>query len=180
MEIAFQTGIGIVNATQGRMGNAFLLFNETHKGVSIHGARYLPPSMGEKEAMKSLPIRYNFSPSFAIVKDYLVLASTPDVLKELIDAQAGATPVRAGVNAGLWIRGSEAHRAVRENRENLIAQTMVKEGDDRATAERKIDLLLDAARHVRSLSLTSEESRAALGFRLEIVLRRPVDLEKDY
>ncbi|MHC4732194.1 MAG: hypothetical protein ACYS6Z_16620, partial [Planctomycetota bacterium] len=59
---------------------------------------------------------------------------------------------------------------LKENREALIAQTMMKEGDDRPTAEKKIDFVLDLGRYVRSLALTAEQSRASLGVVLEVVL----------
>jgi len=170
MQIAFQTGIGIVNATQGMMGNAFLLRNETYRGVEIQSARYLPPTAGELEATRGLPIRYNFEPSLAIVGDWLVLATRPGIVHALIDGRGGSTPVRPGLNAGLWVDGPEALAALRANREPLVARTMMEKGDDRATAERKVDLLLDLGRYVRSVAFTAEESRAWLGARFEAVL----------
>jgi len=170
LQIGFQTAIGIINAQQGMSGKAFFLTTEPYKGTMIQTARYLPPSEGEKEMAKALPPRFNLEPSAAIVGDHFVLASTRGIIEELIDAQDGTTPVQAGVNSGLWLRPPEVLAILKENREALIAQTMMKEGDDRPTAEKKIDFVLDFGRYVRSLALTAEQSRASLGVVLEVVL----------
>jgi hypothetical protein len=170
LQIGFQTAIGIINAQQGMSGKAFFLTTEPYKGTMIQTARYLPPTEGEKEMAKALPPRFNFEPSAAIVGDHFVLASTRAIVEDLIDAQDGATPVRAGVNSGIWLRPPEVLAILKENREALIAQTMMKEGDDRPTAEKKIDLVLDLGQYVRGLVLTAEQSRASLDVVLELVL----------
>ncbi len=77
--------------------------------------------------------------------------------------------MRSSVNSGIWLRPAEIRKALSENREPLIAQMMIKNGDDRKTAEKKFDLALDVGRYVRSLALTAEESRASLGVALELV-----------
>jgi hypothetical protein len=169
LQVAFQTGIGIINATQGMASSPFMLFSETYKGVLVQSARYLPPSDAEVEASKGLPIRYNFEPAAALVGDHFVFATAPGIVKQLVDGQGGSTPPGDSVNSGLWIRPDEARRSLAENREALIAQTMMKEGDDRATAEGKIDLRLDLGRYVRALSVTAEESRGAFALAIEVV-----------
>jgi len=171
--IGFQTAIGIINAQQGMMGSPFLISNETYEGVEIQSAAYLPPSDGEMEGRKNLPLRYNFEPSAAVVGDYYVLASTKDVLKEIIDARGGKTPVPAGTNAGFWIRPGEVRAALAENREQLVAQTMLKDGLDRAAAEQRVSWLLDLARYAKAMSFRMEESRASVGLTLDLVVGPP-------
>ncbi len=175
LQVAFQTGIGIVNATQGMATKPFMLFSETYNGVLVQSARYLPPSPGEMEASGGLPIRYNFEPAAALVGDHYVFASAPGVVKQLIDGRGGSTPAGDSVNAGLWVKPDEARKSLAENREALIASTMMKEGDDRATAEGKIDLVLDLSRYVRSLSMTAEEGRGAYALALEIEAAPPTE-----
>jgi len=170
LQIGFQTAIGIINAQQGMSGKAFFLTTEPYEGTMIQTARYLPPTEGEKEMAKALPPRFNLEPSAAIVGDHFVLASTRGIVEELIDAQDGTTPVRSGVNSGFWLRPPEVLAILKENREALVAQTMMKEGDDRPTAEKKIDFVLDIGGYVRELALTAEQSRASLGVVLEVVL----------
>jgi hypothetical protein len=168
LQVAFQTGIGIINATQGMATKPFMLLTETYEGVLIQSARYLPPSAGEVEAAQGLPLRYNFEPTAALVDGHYVFASAPGIVKQLIDGRGGATPAAEGVNAGLWLRPAAAHRSLAANREALVAQTMLEQGDDRPAAEGKIDLLLDLARYVRSVSFTAEEGRGAFALALEI------------
>lgn len=175
LQVAFQTGIGIVNATQGMMTSSFLTFTETYNGVLVQYARYLPPSKGEVEANQGLPIRYNFEPAAALVDGHYVFATSPGIVKQLIDGRGGSTPAGDSVNAGLWVRPDEARKGLAENREALVANTMMKEGDDRATAEGKIDLLLDLTRYVRSFSMTAEEGRGAYTLKLEIEAAPPTE-----
>ncbi|MHC4547469.1 MAG: hypothetical protein ACYTEZ_01720 [Planctomycetota bacterium] len=171
LQIGFQTAIGIINAQQGQMGGkAFFLSTESYRGTVIQTARYLPPTEGEQEMTGALPPRFNLEPSAAIVGDYFILASTRGIVEELIDAQGGRTPVKPNLNAGLWFHPSEILAILKENREALVARTMMKEGDDRPTAEKKIDFILDVGRYVRSLALTAEESRVSLGAVFELVL----------
>jgi len=130
----------------------------------------MEPSEAEMEGRKGLPMRYNFSPSAAVVGDQLVIASGLDILKELIDGREGATKAPAGTNAGLWLDPSELRALLAANREALIAQSMLKNADTRVEAEHKIDLALDLGRLLRSVSLLSRERAGTLGLELEAVL----------
>jgi hypothetical protein len=170
LQVAFQTGIGIVNATQGMMTSSFMTYTEMYDGVLVQFARYLPPSKGELEANQGLPIRYNFEPSAALVDGHYVFATSPGIVKQLIDGRGKSTPAGEGINAGLWLKPAAARESLAENREALVANTMLKEGDDRATAEGKIDLLLDLTRYVESVSFTAEEGPGTFALALELRL----------
>jgi hypothetical protein len=168
---AFLQTMSIVNigAMQAK-GHAFRLDRERHGDVEIETATYAPPGEGEADGGGGLPIRFNFQPACAMVGRYFALASHAGIIRELIDAGGGAGAAPAGVNAGLWIRGSEAARALAENREPLVAQAMLKQGKDRAAAEAQVDALLELARHLRAFDLAVEEGRAALGLRARLEL----------
>ncbi|MGH7162948.1 MAG: hypothetical protein ACREID_05650 [Planctomycetota bacterium] len=165
--VGFQNAVGLANLLRGQEGGKPLMLGSgSYKEVTVHTARFLPPSEGEMEGMSALPVRFNFSPSCAIVDDLFVLGSTTQIVEEVIDARGGSVAAGEGVNSGLWVRGAEAVRLLVENREPLVASTMIKEGFDRAAAERRVDLLLGLARHVAELSLTLDESRASIGVTL--------------
>jgi len=176
LRIAFHTGIGIINATQGMSTQSFQPpFSESYKDVLIEHVRYMPATEGEIEANKGLPIRYNFEPAVALVGDYYVLATTPGIVKQLVDGRGGRTPAGENVNSGLWLAPAEARKSLIENREALIADHMLKEGDDRATSELKIDFLLDVSRYVRAFSITAEESKSAFSLAFEVEAAPPAE-----
>jgi len=170
LEDGFQAAIGVVSVLSAMNGGKpFSQGVETRNGVRILTAAYRPPSEGELEGMRGLPMRYNFSPSFAILGDWFVLGSTTAIVRDLVDGWGRPTGVAPGVNAGLWIRGPEAHKGLKENFEPLVARNMVEKAHDRAAAEAEIGLLLDLAGRVRDLSLTVEEGRGTLGVTLSLV-----------
>jgi hypothetical protein len=174
LEVAFNSIISFVNLQAGQMGgSALLLQPETYKGTRILTARHLAPSEAEMANRKSLPPRYNLAPATAIVGSHLVIASSDTIVKRIVDGYGRPEPAPRGVNAGFWIRTRNARELLAENREPLIASTMIKEGLDRKAAEERIDLLLSMSRYVRTFELTSHESRAAVGLRLRIEIASP-------
>ena len=58
----------------------------------------------------------------------------------------------------------------RENRDALVAQTMMKEGLKLAEAQERIDLILDLSRFLKDASFVVEESRASQKVVLDMVL----------
>ena len=120
-----------------------------------------------------MPIRYNFEPAAAVIGEQYVLASSSAVLKRLIDAREGSTKAPAGKNAGFWLNPRPAVAMLRANRPALVAQHMIKEGVDKATAEQVIGMLLDAASMLTEFSFTADESRAATGLSLHVTFTAP-------
>jgi hypothetical protein len=171
LQLAYQTLVFILNQQAAQM-NASPLLNSIveYKGVRCHVARYMPPEDAEMEGREALPARYNFTPSAAVVGDYLVIASTESMLRDLIDGREGTTAAPAHVNAGVWLEPAEIRALLAENRSALIANTMLEKGVDRAEAARRIDLALDLGQYVRSFSLTATESRATVGVALDLVV----------
>lgn len=170
LQVAFQSAIGVFNVLSAQEGGKpLLLGSEQRNGVLIQTATHLPPSEGESEGMRGLPIRYNFAPACAVVGGWFVLGSTGGIVREVVDSWGGPAAPPTGVNAGLWLRGAESLRALEENRGPLVARNMIEKGHDREAAEREIDLLLDLARRVREIHLTVEEERGALGITFRFV-----------
>jgi hypothetical protein len=176
LRIAFQTAIGIVNAQQAQQGGKpFLLAPEEYRGTLIQCARFLPPSEGEMQDRRHLPPRYNVAPAAAIVGEHLVLATSPTIVRALVDGAGRTTPAPSTVNAGVWVEPGEALALLRVNREPLVAKVMLDEGLDRTGACERIDLILDLARHVTDLELTACELDEAIGLCLRAGLGRPAE-----
>jgi len=166
---AFLQTMSLVNlGAMQSQGRAFRIGAETHKGVEIQTATYRPPEPAEMEGQTGLPIRYNFSPSAAMVHGCFVIGSTTGIVREIVDAQGRPGTPAQGVNAGFWIEGRDSAQLLRENREAFVSQAMLEEGKPRATAEMQLDLALEIARHVLAASLVVEEGRDAVGLRLHV------------
>ena len=174
LQVAWQNFISILNLQSAQMkGSALFSTNVEYKGVMIQTAKYAPPDDAELEGQKSLPPRYAFQPSAAMVGKHFVFASHLDIVKQIIDGYGEAMPAPEGVNAGLWLKAEATHALLVENRETLIARVMLEQGENRSMAETKVDNALSFGRFVRSLELTSRESRSAVGLRFEIGLQAP-------
>ncbi|MCZ6572684.1 MAG: hypothetical protein O7C98_05885 [Planctomycetota bacterium] len=165
---AFYNIIGIVNVQLGQKGQkGFLQGSREYKGVTVHAARYYKPTEGEMEGRELLPPRYNFSPATAIVKDTLVLASTERMIKDLIDGLEGQDTAPPSAYMQFEIR-AQAAEALQDNREVLVADSMLKQGLDRKTAEARFDGWMRALRTLRKLELVVDEKNEATGFRFRI------------
>ena len=173
MDLAFQQVMSLIGVQQQEMSRKFMVMRETYKEVPIMTASYPLPAEGEMKGRRAMPIRYNFEPAAAVVGEQYVLASSVAVLKRLIDARGGSTKAPAGKNAGLWINPGPAVEMLRANRSALVAQRMLKEGEDMATAEGVIDVLLEVASTLTEFSFTSDESRASTGLSLRVAFTAP-------
>lgn len=173
MDLAFQQVLSLVGIQQAEMSRKFMVLREEYKGIPIMTAHYPAPTEGEMEGRKNLPIRYNFAPSAAVVGGHYVLASTDAMLKMLIDGREGRTAAPKAKNAGLWISPAPGVAMLQENRTALVAQRMLKEGEDRAAAERTTGILLDLAGLLKDVSFSVDESRASLGLSAQVVLEAP-------
>ena len=171
LKMAFQSAIVFLSAASVQEnGRGLRLSLRKHAGIDLLTAAYAPPTDGEMEGRSALPVRYNFAPSCAEVDGWFLMASSPRILTDLIDGRGKGTGEAPGANAGFWIDGREAALLLRENREALVTQSILKEGKARPAAEMQTDLLLDLARHVRSLSLVFAEERGEAGLRLTVRL----------
>jgi len=173
MDLAFQQVMSLIGLQQKQMSRKFMVMRESYKEIPIMTARYPSPAKGEMEGRRAMPIRYNFEPAAAVVGEQYVIASSTAVLKRLIDAREGSTKAPAGKNAGFWLNPQPAVAMLRANRPALVAQHMIKEGVDKATAEQVIGMLLDAASMLTEFSFTADESRAATGLSLHATFTAP-------
>jgi len=173
IDLAFQQVMSIIGLQQPEMSHKFIVMRENYKEVPIMTASNPAPSKGEMEGRRARPIRYNFSPAAAVVGDHYVIASTTAMLKSMIDGRDGVTKAPTGKNAGLWIDPRPGIAMLAANKDALIAQHMIKQGDDRATATGVINVLLEALETLSEFSLTVDESRASLGISLRAELVAP-------
>jgi hypothetical protein len=173
IDLAFQQVMSLIGIQQAEMSRKFMVTRETYKEIPIMTGRYPAPAPGEMEGRRALPIRYNFDPAAAVVGDHYLIASSSAMLKQLIDGRGGVTKAPVGKNAGVWVYPAAGMEMLAANRDALIAERMLKQGDDRATAAAMSDLVLEALATLQDFAFTVDESRASIGLSLRAELLAP-------
>jgi hypothetical protein len=168
-KMTFQSAIGFLNVAGAMNGVPSLDLNSEKVGQAlvVYG-EYLPPI--QPETRTEAPLHFNASPAVAFVGDRFILSSSRSLALQLLEhVQQGGDPAK-GVNTALVVDGKTAQAALADNRGPLIAQNMLQKGHDRAAAEREIDSLLAALRHIKqtSLRLSVEDSRLVLALQVTL------------
>ncbi len=142
--VAFQSVLGLANIGLGQQSQPrFMLSNVTHKGFEIQGARFLERATAKSDAA-GVHLRQNFSPACTIAGRYFVLGSTVEIVKDCIDAlgDVNAPPKTTEHNIVLELDGPAALGVLAQNKEPLVSQNMVSNGNTRQQAEQEFDTLL--------------------------------------
>jgi len=176
LSVAFQSFVGLANLGAAQTGAPPLLMgSDLYDGVTIAKATFMdPPESGDAiqaddEPAGEVHYRRNYSPSIAHLENHFIVSSSVDLTKRLIDAlrsEPAFVPTASTIR--IELQGARLAKYVERNRERLILQNMVEEGNDRAAAETQVDtlaaLLQYVSRGVWSLEDTEEHSRIALEF----------------
>lgn len=144
VEEAWQKAIGLVNFTRGQQALPGLIIDRPrHNETPFTVAAFSTPDVQDRTDLQP---RFNFRPALAMPGKYLVLSSTDDLARDLIDTLAlesnQATAPLAQTHSVLELDGVQAASILRANREALIQQDMVKKGKNRVEAEAGIDLFI--------------------------------------
>jgi len=155
MEEAWQKAIGLVNFTRGQQAEPGLIIDRPqYAGMTFTTTRF---SFVGSEESDNRNIRYNFRPSLAMPEDYVILSSTDQLARDLIDAlqkeAKDPQPSLETTHSALRLDGPQLGSILTENRASLIRGNMVKEGHTEAEAELAIDTLLTLANRVRAINV---------------------------
>jgi hypothetical protein len=161
LTMTYQKTIGIANLTGGQQGRPqLLLSSEEYHGVSISKATYLRDTKAPREGAGP---HYNFSPACARIGDHFVFASSVGMLRQLVDSlEPGHSGASLHDNTGLTVEAAPLAAILRDNKELLVTQNMLKEGHSRSEAETAIQVVLDALAQVDRLRLRLSEEPSAL------------------
>lgn len=126
------------------------------------------PEEDDKESTDA-KIVYNFSPSVGFAGKRFVVSSSQDLARQLTTAKSPQPPTidensRVNLNAGVL------QAVLADNREQLIAQNMLEEGNSREEAEAIIQLVLEVVGYFQdaSLRLVSSEDQLQAEFKLQV------------
>ena len=169
----FQTLVGIINADRAQKkeegGMAMILRTEKVGSADLHTvAMNLPP-----EKKPGMP--YNFTPSLAVAGGNVVISSSRElaqvVVEELSKGAASATAASAVQPDAVTIDAGPAHEILRQNRDLLVADQMLKKGKDKEAAAAEIDMLLGIVQQLRDLTIESKMDPDALRVRVNLRVR---------
>lgn len=171
--ISYNSLVGFINI-QLAMDGQMQLESQTEKFDygTLSSATYLI----DDESPSGL-IHYNFSPSIAFVDDYFIVSSTKSLAEELMQAindRSESQSLRDGyTHTSVWLDSAEASSILKSNREALITQNMLEEGNDREEAESQIDTLLKIADYFGIAELKLENKPKSLELNFQVELKNP-------
>lgn len=143
VEEAWQKALGLLNFTRGQQAEPGLIIDR----AEFRGVKYTYAYFAESPGLKdSAPdTRYNFRPALAMPGDHLILSSTDQLARDLIEAVLTKDPAEkrlTGVHSYLEVDISETTAALEANSGSLIQHNMLKEGSSRQEAENEVKIFL--------------------------------------
>ena len=156
LEEAWQKALGLINFTRGQQAQPGLIIDrEIHGGTKYTFAYF---SSREVDNRAQLHERFNYRPTLAVAGGRVVLSSTDTLARDLIDAlmtdgTVANTPPPE-LNTLFEVDGPPLSAILSANREALVHNNMIDEGNTREAAEAAIDVLLEIARYIGSISLS--------------------------
>jgi hypothetical protein len=173
-EEAWQKALGLINFTRGQQAMQGLIIDRTvHGGTKFSMAYFSTSGLDEKNNLEQ---RFNIRPALAMPGEYLILSSTDDLARDLIDSlnremKDKVKPI-TGTHSQVEIETAQLTSILKANRDTMVRSDMVKKGSTQEEAEAGIDLLITLVRLVEraKLSLGTHEglSQASLEIKLNL------------
>lgn len=168
----FQSMIGFFNVVGAMEGNPQL---DQDMDI-VGGVKYLTssfvPTPEDKESTEAT-IHYNFTPSLALGKDRFVLASSLQLAKKIMRSEPVEAEARGSANnTSLRVMAGTLRQILDDNREQLIANNMLEEGNDREAAEQQIGLILTIMTWFDSFDASLQPSADQLKLKLQLNLAK--------
>ena len=168
----FQSMIGFFNVIGAMEGRSQLEMDidRLDNGAELITSVYIPE---EDEADSTRAgIVYNFSPSVGFFGERFVVASTDRLARELVQADVVADEA-ASANTHAKLKGGVLKQVLNDNRDQLVSQNMLSDGNSREEAEAMIDLLLEVVGYFENASAGVNAGSDRLG--IELGLRVKAD-----
>lgn len=165
--MGYQNIVGIININGAQNKQPqFLLATEDLDGTVISKATYL---VDDKTPKEQAPVNYNFSPSSVQVGEWFVISSTVELARDLVRQLRSPSSLPEGAaSAQVNLFGGPLAEALADNRELLISQNMLQQGNDRPAAEQAIGILLDLIRQAGSAEASLKTEAANLVLDVEV------------
>lgn len=165
----FQSMIGFINVVGAMEGNPQLEMDmeKLDNGAQFVTSSYIPEE--DEEDSKEAHIVHNFSPTVGFCGKRFVIASTTSLAKQLAVPEMPA-PMLLPDNTRMQLQGDTLQSVLSDNREQLIAQNMLEDGNSREEAESIIDLVLQFVGYYKdaTLRLETEDDQLSAEFSLRL------------
>jgi hypothetical protein len=164
----FQSMVGFLNVIGAMQGNPQLDQDiDIHRDDKIYTASFVPEP-DEKDSERAR-IQFNFSPSLAFTEDRFFIASTKQLAKDLVDAAHDEQTTRGEAsNTSIRLNTETLGDILDDNREQLIAQNMIKKGQTREESAHEIGLLLETLALIQDVSFDVKTTGGELKLELSI------------
>jgi hypothetical protein len=169
----FQSVIGFFNIVGAMNGQPqFDTDIEKTESAQFVTATYLPdPKAKDSHDVK---INYNFSPSIAFAGKRFIVASTKSLAHSLATASAqerSANETARVINSDVELRFDALKNILTDNRGQLVAQNMLKEGHTKEEAERDVSVVLELVGWVDHLGVTLDTTQSELRIALDLAVK---------
>jgi hypothetical protein len=177
VEEAWQKLVGLVNFTRGQQALQGLIIDRLFQGETKFTVAYFSTTGIEDKT--TLDQRFNLRPALAMPGEYVILSSTGDLARDLIDAlnqeSERTAPPLAETHSLVEIEGRQLAAVLGANRETLIRGDMVEKGNTREQSEGGINMLLTLVELVDNVKLNigAHGSLSQAVLRLELQLPKP-------
>ncbi|GEM_PF-625899 len=188
-KVAYQSLIGFLNIQLAMEGNPQLeMESELIEGGKVISATYLvfedsefaddseiKGDAGTRKYGEGI-INYNFSPSIAFSDQWFFVSSTRQLADDLVrSAKSGLASVSPDSNTSIVVQGPQLKTILNANKEQLVANNMLEEGNDRETAASQIGLLINLIDFVKQLKLELLRSDDRLELEFAVDFNLPVE-----
>ncbi len=171
----FQDLIGFVNIT-GAMNGQPRLYQRSDSGDDwvLAIAEYRAQAGADRQAK---PINYNFSPSLGFRGNRCVVASTAQLARQLVTADVGETSrSTAGVsNTTAIVESATLAAVLDDNRDQLIAQSMIDDGKTRDEATRDVGILIELLTWIDSATLDFSHGEDQAELKVDLKIAPPAE-----
>ncbi len=174
VEEAWQKALGLVNFTRGQQAQPGLIIDRSEYGGTKYTVAYFS-STGEEDK-QAADVRFNFRPTLARACDFMILSSTEQLARDLIDtvnkeSSSGIKPL-AGSHSLLELDGESISALLAANRDGLVKNNMIEKGHTRQEAEGEIDLLLSVVKFVDGIrfEVATREGRSEADLHVKLHL----------
>ncbi len=157
----FQSMVGFFNVIGAMNGQRQLELGSD--AINDHAQLFSSAYVPEEDDRESsdAPIAFNFSPTIGFADDRFVLASTTELARQLTVAKA-PQPNRIAANTAARVHADVLQHVLADNREQLIAQNMLEDGNSHDEAQAAIELLLEVVGYLRDASVRLQQTQGQL------------------